>query len=62
MKLQDMKEASIDRENLIESHRYDYGKIYEYSHDHAAYIYLKRGTKREFYALNHYVSAMADDL
>lgn len=38
-----------------ESHRFDNGKIYEYSAEHRAYLFLKKGSYKEFTKLNHYI-------
>jgi len=39
----------------IESHRYAAGSIFEYDADQRAYLFLKKGTRREFNSLNTYI-------
>jgi hypothetical protein len=48
-----LKEAN--KSFRTESHRHDCGSIFEYSPQHNAYIFSKKGTYREFKALNHYI-------
>jgi hypothetical protein len=38
-----------------ESHRFKNGEIFEYSADNNCYIFLKKGSKKEFDKLNHYI-------
>jgi len=47
--------ADSNRYFRTESHRFECGKIYEYSKSQNAYIFLKMGTKKEFNKLNHYM-------
>jgi len=47
--------AESNRYFRIESHRFEYGKIFEYSKHYNAYIFLRRGTEKEFNKLNHYI-------
>lgn len=45
-----------NRHFRIESHRIDNcGAIFEYDENQKAYLFLKRGTQREFNQLNHYL-------
>jgi len=48
--------AEANTHYLKESHRYEHGSIYEYSEAHQAYIFLKKGSRRKFNVLNHYLT------
>ena len=38
-----------------ESHRMMNGQIFEYNEHHGAYVFMKKGSRREFNIMNHYL-------
>jgi hypothetical protein len=38
-----------------ESHRYDNGSIFEYSNEQRAYVFIQKGTRKDFNKLVHYI-------